>query len=203
MARHRANDYEHKQRAILDTAAKVISESGIDKSSMSRIARDGDFSKALLYHYYPSKDALIFDLVHVHLTELDRELALVDLEELAPEVRLHNLVDRTLSFYKEQQHYHKVQLNIAGVLPADKMDSVRIIERRIVKRFSDVLGNISPALKENHNQLMPVTMSLFGMLNWAYTWFREDGAVNRQEYGALVTRLLLTGIQGSSQSIKR
>ena len=195
MARPRAIDYEDKQRAILDNAAAVISEIGIDKASMSRIARSGHFSKALLYHYYESKDALIFDLVRVHLTELDNELKFVDDPFQSPEDRLKRLITRVLQIYQETENYHKVQLNIAGVLAEEQMKEVRIIERRIITRFSKLIGIINPALADNREQLMPVTMSLFGMLNWAYTWFREDGALTRDDYAGMVTKLLLQGVQ--------
>lgn len=195
MARPRALDYEDKQRAILDSTASVISDIGIDKASMSRIASSGHFSKALLYHYYESKDALIFDLVRVHLAELDNALKLVDDESRPPEERLQRLITRTLQFYQETENYHKVQLNIAGVLAEEQMKEVRIIERRIVTRFSSLLCIINPSLAQNRDQLMPVTMSLFGMLNWAYTWFREDGALTREDYANMVTKLLLQGVQ--------
>jgi len=188
-------DYEDKQRAILDSAAAVISDIGIDKASMSRIASSGQFSKALLYHYYQSKDALIFDIVRVHLTELDNELALADDISQPPEIRLQQLITRVLQIYKETANYHKVQLNIAGVLAEEQMIEVRMIERRIVTRFSNLISIINPALAHNREQLMPVTMSLFGMLNWAYTWFREDGALTRSEYASMVTVILLQGVQ--------
>lgn len=193
MARTRAHDYQDKQRTILDTAASVISNYGIDKASMSRISSNGQFSKALLYHYYPSKEALIFDLVKVHLNELESELAAVDDATLAPEARLQRLITRALIFYEEQSDYHTVQLNIAGVLAEQQMCAVRTIERRIVQRFSDLIGAINPALADDRSLLMPTTMSLFGMLNWAYTWFRPDGALSRREYARLVTQLFLNG----------
>jgi len=41
---------------------------------------------------------------------------------------------------------------------------------------------------------MPVTMSLFGMLNWVYMWFREDGTLSREDYAKVATTLILEGI---------
>ena len=71
MARTRAVDFEDKQRAILTSAAAVLAEQGMDKASMAQIAVQAGVSKALLYHYYPGKDALIFDIIRTHLAELD------------------------------------------------------------------------------------------------------------------------------------
>jgi hypothetical protein len=37
-------------------------------------------------------------------------------------------------------------------------------------------------------------MSLFGILNWVYTWFRPSGALSRESYADLVTALFLNGV---------
>jgi hypothetical protein len=39
-------------------------------------------------------------------------------------------------------------------------------------------------------------MSLFGMMNWAYLWFRDDGPITREEYAKVATTLILEGVKG-------
>ena len=75
MARTRASDFEEKQHGILMSAAAVFAEQGMEKASMAQIASHSDVSKALLYHYYPSKDELIFAIIHSHLVELEASVA--------------------------------------------------------------------------------------------------------------------------------
>jgi hypothetical protein len=38
---------------------------------------------------------------------------------------------------------------------------------------------------------MPVTMSLFGMMNWVYMWFKDGGPISREDYADLATDLIL------------
>ena len=78
MARTRAQDFEEKSRSILDHAALVFAEQGMDKASMAQIAQQAQVSKALLYHYYPSKDALIFAIIMTHLEELQDAIEAAD-----------------------------------------------------------------------------------------------------------------------------
>jgi len=85
MARTRAADFEEKQRVILDHAAQVFADQGMEKASMSQIATVAQVSKALLYHYYPSKDALIFAIIMGHLEELDAAIEAADDPALPPE----------------------------------------------------------------------------------------------------------------------
>ena len=194
MARTRAADFEDKQRAILSSAASVLAEQGMDKASMAQIATQAGVSKALLYHYYPGKDALIFDIIRTHLSELDEAVAAADDATLAPRARLRALVGAVLECYRDADNYHKVQLNGTPTLPAEQRQAIHAIERRIVGHFSSALHAVRPDLAAA--LLMPVTMSLFGMLNWVYMWFRDGGSLTRERYAEVATALVLDGIGG-------
>jgi len=195
MARTRAADFENKQRAILVSAAAVFAELGMEKASMAQIALQSDVSKALLYHYYPSKGALIFDIVRTHLTELEQAIEAADKPNSAPEKRLRLLICAVLENYRDADNEHKVQLNGTNALAPEQMEQLRIIERRIVRRFSSVIVLINPELKKNRKLLTPVTMSLFGMMNWVYMWFKSGGAISREAYADLAATIVLDGIK--------
>lgn len=196
MARTRANDFEEKQRSILTSAAAVFADLGMEKASMSQIAVHSNVSKALLYHYYPSKDALIFDIIRTHLVELDEAIEAADRPDTAPDERLRGLVRAVLENYRDADNHHKVQLNAGPALSDEQKAEIASLERRIVRRFSAVLREINPALDDKSRPLlMPVTMSLFGMMNWVYMWFREGGPITREDYADVATTLILEGIK--------
>lgn len=195
MARTRAADFEDKQRAILSSAAAALAGQGMDKASMAQIAAEAKVSKALLYHYYPGKDALIFAIIRRHLLALDAATRAADLPELPAPERLRALVQTVLEIYRDADNEHKVQLAGTPGLSEGQRHEIHTIERRIVRRFAAVLRAINPALDGEKPLLMATTMSLFGMMNWAYMWFREDGPLSRPEYADLTTRLILDGIR--------
>ena len=196
MARTRAIDFEDKQHSILMSAAAVFAEQGMDKASMLQIASHCNVSKALLYHYYQSKDQLIFAIVHTHLVELEASLAEATDPGLAPEAQLRILVGTVLEQYRGADNAHKVQLVGTAALSEEQRNEIQAVERRIVRHFSRVLRQIKPDLdKPERPLLMPVTMSLFGMLNWVYMWFREGGIITREDYAQVATTLILEGIQ--------
>lgn len=196
MARRRASDFEEKQHAILIAAAAVFARQGMEKASMAQIAAQAQVSKALLYHYYPSKDALIFGIVHSHLADLEAAVAAADDKQMPAPERLHALILSVLDAYRGADDQHYVQLNGAAALSEDQKAEIRTLERRIVRRFSDTLREINPRLDAARRPLlMPVTMSLFGMLNWVYLWFKEGGPVTREDYARLAATLILKGVQ--------
>lgn len=70
MARTRANDYDKKRQGILSRSATLFAEHGFTGTSITMIADACGVSKALMYHYYRSKDAVLFDLLEDHLQHL-------------------------------------------------------------------------------------------------------------------------------------
>ena len=196
MARTRAANFEEKQRVILDHAAQVFADQGMEKASMSQIATVAQVSKALLYHYYPSKDALIFAIIMTHLDGLDAAIEEADDPSLPPEQRLRKLVGAVLENYRGADNQHKVQLNATSALSDEQKAEITGVERRIVRRFSAVLDQVNPSLNTKERPLlMPVTMSLFGMMNWVYMWFRDGGRISREDYADVATTLILEGIK--------
>ncbi|MDT0682200.1 TetR/AcrR family transcriptional regulator [Roseicyclus sp. F158] len=196
MARTRASDFEEKQRILLKEAAHVFASQGMDKASMSQIAKEAGVSKSLLYHYYPSKDALIFAIILDHLERMEATLASLTDHGEAPKARLRMLIGTTLEVYRGADDEHKVQLNAGQALTDAQQAQIRALERRIVAHFSAVILQINPDLvTPERSLLMPVTMSLFGMMNWVYMWFREGGAITRDEYADVATTLILEGVK--------
>lgn len=195
MARTRASDFAEKQQDLLRNAAAVIAEQGMDKASMAQIAERAGVSKALLYHYYPGKDALIFAIIETHLLEVDEAVEAADDVSLSDRDRLRQLVGAVLDIYRGADNEHVVQLNAKRALTPDQQQTLAQIERRIVRRFSVVIDRINPDLQQGRPLLMPVTMSLFGMMNWVYMWFRDGGPVTREDYADIATTLILEGIK--------
>ena len=196
MARTRASDFEEKQHGILMSAASVFADQGMDKASMAQIASHCNVSKALLYHYYPSKDDLIFAIIHTHLIEVEASVAAAVDPALPAEAQLRRLVGVVLDTYRGADDAHRVQLIGTAALTEEQKAEIRGVERRIVRHFSAVLRRVNPDLdRPERPLLMPVTMSLFGMMNWVYMWFRDGGPITRDDYAEVATTLTLEGIK--------
>lgn len=192
MARTRATNYDAKRRAILDRSAELFAEHGYDRASMSKIAEACGVSKANLYHYYRDKEELLFDVIRFHLEELLEVVEAADGPDLSPADRLKELIAALLEAYRDADAQHNVQINGLRLLPPDRQTELKAMERELVKIFSDAVAGVAPQLKGT-KLLKPVTMSLFGMINWHYLWFKNTGDVTRADYAALVAQLIVDG----------
>ncbi len=192
MARKRANDYDDKRQAILDRSAVLFSAHGYDRASMNKIAEACGVSKANLYHYYKDKEGLLFDVIRFHLEELLEVVETADDPSAPPEARLRGLIAALLEAYRDADSQHNVQISSMRFLPKQRQTELKRMERDLVVIFSSAVAGVAPHLTGT-KMLTPVTMSLFGMVNWHYLWFKSTGSVSRAEYADLVTRLITDG----------
>lgn len=194
MARTRAANYEAKRSHLLRTAAPLFARHGYDRTSLAMIAVAAGVSKGLVYHYYPDKDAVLADIIRRHLAELIAAVrAAAEADARAPEHRLSEMAAALLAAYRDADAEHQVQVAHLRLLPEPVQRELREMERVLVTLFADALTAVEPLLAGDRRLLKPLTMSLFGMLNWAFLWFREDGPMTRTEYAALAARMVVLG----------
>lgn len=191
MARPVSSDHDSKSRAILKAAAKLFASHGFDRTSINEIAAECGVSKALVYHYYANKDQLLFEIIRAHLTDL---VAAVEIGEggTARE-RLARMINGLLEAYRHADEEHQIQISDMKRLPDEKKSELIALERQLVKAFSAALAALEPGLAGKPHLLKPVTMNLFGMMNWKFMWFRENGPVSHEDYAALVVSMIEAG----------
>jgi AcrR family transcriptional regulator len=65
-------DVDERRRQLLELGADLFARHGYEELSMARIAREAGISKALLYHYFPSKQAYFAATLEQAAAELAR-----------------------------------------------------------------------------------------------------------------------------------
>jgi AcrR family transcriptional regulator len=192
MPRGLARDHTEKRAALRRGAAAHFATHGYDRASMASVAQACGVSKALIYHYYDGKEALLFDILHDHLSSLARAIEGAGQEGDADE-RLRDTIRAILLEYADADDAHKVQLDTLDTLPDQMRRPLVELMRGMVERLGARLEAASPDGLGDRRRA--VTMSVFGMLNWFYTWHRPGRWPDRAEYADLVTDLVIGGLR--------
>lgn len=197
MARTIAKDHDQKKSHILRAAARVFAEQGFDRASVSQLARECGISKANIYHYYDSKDALLFDLLDTNLSELLARIESVEIGGMSAEQALEVTLCEILLAYEGKDYEHQVQSAAMMHLPEQQQAILKGYQKEMVARVSELLKAVNPSCFAGRAEmLLDTTMSIFGMLNWYYMWSAKACPQKRKDYARLVTRLTLNGIAG-------
>src|ERR1044072_6168796 len=70
MARPQSPDYDKRREAILAAAAQLYATRGFPGASLAELATACRTSKSLIYHYFPSKDDILYAVMTEHLDAL-------------------------------------------------------------------------------------------------------------------------------------
>jgi AcrR family transcriptional regulator len=196
MARPIAKDHDAKRTAILKKAAIYFANHGYDRASVSQVAQACGISKSLIYHYYNSKEQLLFDILHSHLTVVYDAVATISNRGESPEAHLRQLVTELLITYRGANAEHRLQLQSSTALTPKQQKDLAIIQKEITNIFATTIQSISPDyLRGEPIVLRSITMSLFGMLNLFYLWHQPGRGLTRIAYAEMATDILLGGLE--------
>jgi len=196
MARPRSAGYDDQRDQILAQAAALFAQQGYTATSMNQVAAACELSKAALYHYVRDKHALLALVAEAHVKRLEAVVEEVLAQPLSPDARLRELIVRFVREYANAQNEHRVLTEDVKFLEDTEREQVLAIERRVVNAFAETVAAVRPALKpvELHK---PLTMLLFGMINWMFTWLKpaEDGQrLTHEQMAPMVAELFFGGL---------
>lgn len=196
MARPRSVDYPLQREAIVRAAAELFAQAGYPGTAMSDLARACGISKALLYHYVPDKYQLLLEITEGHVGRLVALVGEVQAQGLAPEARLRVLIERFVEEYAQARHEHGVLTQDVKFLSDADRARVLGMERQVVEAFADTIRAARPDWPPLQAAPLakPLTMLLFGMMNWMFTWLRPDGRLGHEEMAPIVADLFLGGL---------
>ena len=198
MPRGPSSAHSLQRETILNISADTFAEAGYPSATMAELAARCGVSKSLLYHYYPAKGAILFDLMHEYMTRL--QLLVHDVARLALPAQegLAELVRRFVREYETSRSRHIVLLNDVKFLPLPEREQVIALERSVVQAFADV---IAATYKVDGARAKVLTMSVFGMINWTFTWLKPDGPLSYAQFAESVVGMLEGGLAGSAERI--
>ena len=195
MARGRAAGYDDQREKILAAAAHLFARRGYPATSMNQVAEACGLSKATLYHYYRDKYSLLVSIADDHVSRLQVLVQDVNGETLNPELKLRELIRRIVEEYADAQDAHRVLTEDVKFLePADR-ERVLDKEREVVAGFAQAVGGLRPELSQAL-LAKPLTMLLFGMINWMFTWMKPEGDLDYDAMAPIVADLFLGGLGG-------
>ena len=197
MARPKSATFEFKRDDILNTAAACFADKSYAAASMNDIAGASGTSKARLYHYYGAKEAILFDLLDRYTQRL---LVLISQVEAAAQRRslddraaLHELVRAFLLEYETSATRHVALLNDTKFLGDEQRELILNRQRDVVSAVTRFLRRAYPQRVTALNQTA-ITMMLFGMINWTFTWLRPQGAMSYSAFAEEVVAMLEGGL---------
>ncbi|MGB9199289.1 MAG: TetR/AcrR family transcriptional regulator [Terriglobales bacterium] len=185
--------FDRRLSEILVHATEVFCDKGYEGASMRDLSRASGMSLAGLYHYFGSKERLLY-LIQKHtfstiVEELKRRLETAT----EPAERIRIFVQNHLEYFVSNQSGLKVLAHEDDALKNGFNHEVATIKREYYKICLGLMDDLKRQRKLNFNPRTAV-MSLFGMINWIYTWYnpRHDGTA--KDLAQQMSEIILSGV---------
>lgn len=183
--------YDRKLEMILQEASRVFADKGYHQATVRDIARATGVSLAGLYYYFKSKEDLLFLVLDHSLGRLlsrQRE-ALEGVTD--PRARFQILIRNHLGFFAGAEQEMKVLIRETASVSGEMRERVADREREYAGILYRILKDLAP--EENAPDLRVATFSLFGMLNWVYTWYVPDRHLPVERLARDLEQIFLNG----------
>lgn len=192
-----------RRAEILRQAANLFDQSGYHQTSMQEIADAVGIRKPSLYHYFASKDELLFWIHEVFVDRLlEQHAARLELP-LTMSQHLHEVIADILTLMETHRGHVRVffehyrELGEPYKTPIkEKRDRYHALVEDIVRRGVDG-GEFRPV------DVPLTTLAVFGCVNWAYQWYESDGRLRPREVAYVFSELILNGLAAAAPAKRR
>jgi AcrR family transcriptional regulator len=133
---------DERRRRLLELGAELFERHAYDELSMAKIAREAGISKALLYHYFPSKQAYFAATLEAAAAEL--AAATEPDPALAPAEQLTRAVDAYLGWVDEHAEAYAKLMRSVGAVP-EVREIVDRVRRETAERIVAGIAGDRPA----------------------------------------------------------
>lgn len=196
MARITGSNGERTALAIRRAALRLIHRHGFAAMSLRDLAAEVGIGPGSLYNHMATKQSLLFDLVHEHMTTL---LAETDAALLAagpaPLDRLRGFIAHHVLYHLERKR--EVYIANFELRALDAANAARILAMRqdYEARLIALLEEGTAAGVLATTDVRVTAFAMLAMLTGVCTWYKPSGRLDRAAIVALHTGLALDGIR--------
>src|SRR3954452_7633001 len=186
-------DVDERRRRLLDLGADLFTRHPYDELSMAKIAKAAGISKALLYHYFPSKEAYFLATLEEKADELQARI--VPDPGLPPLEQLSASLDAYLRWIEENASSYDKMIRSASAVPEVRrlVDRVRAEPAR---RFADGLTQGNPATPA----LRTVVRGWLGFMDGACLDWVKHRDLDREVLHGLILATLLGAVLAAGEA---
>jgi TetR/AcrR family transcriptional regulator, cholesterol catabolism regulator len=182
-----------KRSQVVRKAAELFDAAGYHNTGVADIAAAAGISKPTLYHYFASKDEILFWIHEEFMDELIARQERRARLEIAPSTCLLELMSDMLEMTETRPGVRVFHEHLRELRP-DQQQSVREKRDQYESMVEEVIrdGVSSGELRPLDPRL--AALGLFGIVNWAYQWFRPDGPLRSRDIAYLFWDIFLNGL---------
>ncbi|HKC27546.1 MAG TPA: TetR/AcrR family transcriptional regulator [Jatrophihabitans sp.] len=186
-------DRNATRERILAAAGRLFAEQGYHGTGVDQLCKEVGLGKGALYYHLDSKEQVLFELCRRNVAELIQQANVLESHDLPARVRLQAMTRVLMRNIADHQQEWQVFFHNFEALTGTRAQTVR----RLRDRFEELVGSmIGQCVTEGvFRSVHPIVVKgVLGFFNYAYLWYRQDGALSPEEIADIFFDALANGL---------
>jgi TetR/AcrR family transcriptional regulator len=190
---HVRDKRERRRAEILHAALRAFREQGYHATTLDDIAEHVGVRKTALYHYFPDKEAILYECHRESLAEVRRLMTIAGKSAESASERLALVIKEHVRVMIETLEGSPLAFEVTALSPERQTEIIRARDKyeRGLRKIID--GGVKAGEFRQVDSKLAV-FAILGAINWIAKWYRPDGAVQAPELGEQFANYLVGGL---------
>jgi AcrR family transcriptional regulator len=183
-----------KSAKIQNVVAHLFARNGYHSTSMRAIARELGMNQSSLYHYFKSKENILFKLMNDAVDDALATLNEICAADLSPQEKLHEVLGFYTRYYAGDQERLIILINEMNSLSESNRRILVKKQRQYVHLLRSIINELAAGNQMKAVDPTVATFAFFGMVHYTVKWYRKEGAIGIDELAESFSQILTRGI---------
>ncbi len=194
--RESAEETESVPQRLMAVATRLFAEHGFETTSVQQIVDTAGVTKGAMYHYFGSKDELLYEIYARVLRVQTARMETAAAGDEPVRKRLHAVAADVVATTAANLDDTVIFFRSMHLLHPDKQAEVRAERRRYHERVRQLIQEGQrDGVFRGDKQAELVVDFFFGAVHHLGTWFRHDGELTGEQVGQQFADLLLASLR--------
>ncbi|RFU68678.1 TetR/AcrR family transcriptional regulator [Bacillus sp. V59.32b] len=180
---------------MIETSLNLFERHGFHGVTVNQIVRETGTSKGGFYHHFGSKDELLFVIHDYFISYVLTKAQEVIETDMNPTEKMQKIITSFVKVFDLYKPHISVFYQESNYLKPQYVDAIK--EKR--ESYKQIIFNVirEGIEKGEFRPELPVDitgMSILGMVNWSYKWYKKDGEKTIEEIADIYVDLILQSL---------
>ncbi|MCB2191491.1 MAG: TetR/AcrR family transcriptional regulator [Deltaproteobacteria bacterium] len=183
-----------RQKQLYDAAARLFASQGYHATSLRELAETLGLNKSSLYHYFDSKQELLYRLLDDYISEALEEIQALCAGGRDPEEKLADFMRYYTRFYAKDLDRLALLVNEVDNLEPRFRRVLEKKERRYLAALTDIFEQLRSQGRLKDVPSTVAAFAFFGMVHYTFRWYRPKGRVSPEELSEMFWEIFGRGV---------
>jgi AcrR family transcriptional regulator len=184
---------QRRQAEILHAALRAFREKGYYGTTLDDIAERLDVRKTALYHYFPDKEAILYECHRESLAEVDSFVKDAREQFTSASEQLRHIIQEHVRVMTETLEGSPLAFEVTALSDERQKEIIRARDRYERGLRTIIEQGIRDGEFRSVNSKIAV-FAILGAINWIARWYQPEGSIRTPELGNEFADQLVGGL---------